>query len=236
MYHKEFSAWNRFIDIISPRYCLICEERLGLSESLICFSCNLRLPRTNYHLDPFNNNLAKLFWGQINMQKATAFYFYYPGTPECHIIFNLKYFNRPDVGISFGRMYAIECNLSNFFSGIDVIIPVPITSTRLKQRGYNQSEMIAKGVSSVTNIPLITNAIRRKVFRKSQTKRSEFERMISIRSDFELVNPTLLEGKHILIVDDIITTGATILAVCKVLSNIKNLKVSVFALGYTKSP
>lgn len=221
-------------NLIAPKTCVICDNRVNHNDTFICEVCNLTLPRTNHILNPYDNNMAKTFWARFPIERAAALFHYETGSKVSKPIQLLKYFNRPDLGEELGRFIAHEFQEQDFFEGISYIIPVPLTKERLKKRGYNQSEMIAKGISKVISIPVRTNVIARKKFATSQTKNDKLERMMNVEDAFLLQNTDQLEGKHILIVDDIVTTGSTIAACGRELGKIKDIKISVLSIGYTK--
>ena len=229
------SFWSRLLDLISPRLCVVCGERLSITEEIICSKCNLHLPRTGYHRDPYENNLAKLFWGQIPIERATALFFYEAHAETANILYDLKYKNHPDIGIVMGRMMAREIQDSGFFEGIDTIVPIPLAKKRQRQRGYNQSLMLAKGVSEITGLPISQKVIRRTVFEGSQTSKGRWERQENVEKVFELTDAQSFIGKHLLIIDDVVTTGATIVACAKELAKAGDIKFSILALGYAKS-
>ena len=137
------SFWRRLLDLIAPRLCVVCGHRLSVTEEVICSKCNFHLPRTGFHQDAYENEMARLFWAQIPIQRATAFFYYEPHAETANIIYELKYKNHPEIGTTIGRMLAKEIQPSGFFEGIDGIVPVPLAKKRLHQRGYNQSEEIA---------------------------------------------------------------------------------------------
>ena len=178
--------------------------------------------------------MAKTFWARFPIERAAALFYYETGSKVSRPIQLLKYFNRPDLGEELGRFVAHEFQEKEFFEGISYIIPIPLTKERLKKRGYNQSEMIAKGISKVISIPVRTNVIARKKFASSQTKNDRLERMMNVEDAFILQNTDQLEGKHILIVDDIVTTGSTVAACGRELGKIRDIKISVLSIGYTK--
>lgn len=222
------------LDLISPRACHICGQRLAITEEEICGVCNWHLPRTHFSEQAEDNPLARLFWGKIPIEKATALFFYQPQNKPSALIYDLKYHNQGDLGVWLGRFLAKECQEDGFFNDIDVIIPVPISLGRRWKRGYNQSEKIAQGISEVTSIPVNTKALKRIRFDKSQTKLTAIERATNVESAFQLKDSKGLSGKHILLVDDIITTGATITACAKKIMEAGDIRFSVISIGYTK--
>ena len=178
--------------------------------------------------------MAKLFWGQIPVERAAALFHYESHAETANIIYQLKYKDHPEIGPLMGRMMAAELQKEEFFDGIDVIVPVPLTRERLRQRGYNQSEEIAKGVSEITGLPINKDVVKRTVFQGSQTRRSRWERQENVEYAFQLTHGEPIAGKHLLIVDDVVTTGATIIACAKELAKAGNVKISVLSLGLTR--
>lgn len=226
---------TRFLDFISPRQCVVCGERLAPTEHSLCSTCLLHLPRTTYQFTPHDNPMAQLFWHLSPVEKAAALIFYEPHSEVAQLIYDLKYHDRPDIGEDMGRLMAGEMQLARFFDGIDLLLPVPLSRKRLRQRGYNQSEQLAIGISDVTHLPVITKALRRKHFRQSQTQLSRRERQENVEDLFELRDDSMLQGKHVLLVDDICTTGATLLACCDALKAVPGIHLSVLTFGFTKS-
>ncbi|TXJ60950.1 ComF family protein [Prevotella brunnea] len=229
------SFFARLIDLIAPRACPACGNRLSITERMLCANCNLALPRRNYYLSPYDNELARLFWGRIPIEKCVAFCLYQPQALFSHLIYKLKYYDHPEIGTELGRMIAEEYLPTGFFEGIDLLLPVPLARKRIRLRGYNQSVEIARGIKSATHLPIVENAVRRKSFKGSQTKRNRWERNMNVENDFELLRAKTLENKHVLLIDDVITTGATITALGKEVMKAQNVKISILALGFTKS-
>lgn len=197
-------------DFLFPRYCPICGERLELDERPLCIRCNMDLPRLNLFSAPTDNALAQLFWGKANVERVAAFMTYQPKSDASAVITDTKYHNLATIGTEMGRMIAQEAAPTGFFDGIDALLPVPVSASRRIDRGYNQSEMIAQGVSQVTGIPIINFAVLRTHFNRSQTKLSNEEREENVKDAFHVIYPDALNGKHILVIDDVVTTGATL--------------------------
>ena len=179
--------------------------------------------------------MAQLFWHLIPIERAAALIYYEPHSEIAQLIYDLKYRNRPDIGEDMGRLMANEMQLAHFFDGIDMLVPVPLSRKRLRQRGYNQSEELARGISDITHLPVVTNAVHRKHFIKSQTQLTRFERQENVSDMFELRDSSLMEGKHVLLIDDICTTGATLIACAETLKNIPGIRFSILTLGFTKA-
>jgi ComF family protein len=232
---KPISFWHRLFDLISPRLCVVCGHRLSVSEETICTKCIFHIPRTGFHRDAYENQMAKLFWGQIPIERATAFFYYEAHADTANIIYELKYKHHPEIGEVVGRMLAKEIQPSGFFDGIDGIVPVPLAKKRERQRGYNQSYELAKGISEITGLPIFNKVVRRIVFEGSQTSLGRWERNENVEQVFELRDALTIQSKHLLIVDDIVTTGATVIACAKELCKAEGVRISVLSLGLAKS-
>ena len=232
---KPISFWSSLLDLISPRTCVVCGQRLSVSEETICSKCNLHLPRTGFQQDPYENIMAKIFWGQVPIERATALFYYEPHAETANILYEMKYKNHPEIGEVMGRLMARELQMSNFFEGIDGIIPVPLAKKRQRQRGYNQSHELAKGISEITGLPIYNKVVRRTVFEGSQTSLGRWERNENVEQVFELKDAPTVQGKHLLIVDDVVTTGATVIACAKELCKAGGVRISVLSLGLAKN-
>ena len=222
------------MDLISPRLCVVCGNRLAVTEETLCSKCYLHLPRTDFANDLYENMMAKLFWGQIKLEKATALFYYEPHAETAQILYELKYKNHPEIGVVMGRMMAKELMKSGLFEDIDALVPVPLAKKREHERGYNQSLELAKGVSEVTGLPIANLVIRRTKFVGSQTKRGRWERNENVEHVFELVDDNISD-QHLLLIDDVVTTGATVIACAKEMQKASNVRISVLALGFAKS-
>jgi ComF family protein len=219
-----------FFRLIFPVTCAACGEALVKNERVICISCNYALPRTNFHLDQ-NNVIARIFWGRIRIENATAFYFFNKGSSFRHLVHELKYNGREDVGLELGRIFGSEIIESERFRLIDIVIPVPLHRKKQKKRGFNQSECIARGVSEALNKPLDVISVVRSVHSSTQTRKSRYDRWLNVEGIFTVTNQQVLVGKHILLVDDVITTGATLEACASEILKIEGTKVSIAALA-----
>lgn len=234
MMQQRISFWHRVLNLIAPQACVVCGSRLAIDEEVVCVSCNLHLPRTGYAANALDNEMARRFWGRIPVERAAALFYYEAGSEVSNIIYDLKYHNHPEIGSIMGRMAAEEFANEGFFEGIDLMIPIPLEKKRQRRRGYNQSMEIARGVSEVTGIPIMADAVARTAFDESQTHKSLAQRMESVENAFRAREGIDLDGKHILIIDDIVTSGATVCACVKALTNCGDIKVSVMSLGMAK--
>ena len=216
-------------ELLFPRYCKVCRRRLMHSEQHLCIHCLLELPRTHYERDP-NNLLMQHFMEWSEVIRATAYFYYYKEGEYSNLIHHLKYKDHPEVGTYLGRIAAMELKESGFFDGIDLIIPVPLSKKRYRQRGYNQCDYIAKGISKATSIDISNKSIERMVNTDTQTAKGRMDRWKNTEGIFRIKDATTLTGKHILLVDDVATTGATLHACTSALLTVPGVRVSVFAL------
>jgi ComF family protein len=151
------------------------------------------------------------------------------------VVYELKYNDRPDIGIVLGRMMANELQDSGFFEGIDMLVPVPLAPRRERQRGYNQSRQLALGISEISGLPVSDCAVRRTVFKGSQTELSRWDRQENVEDVFRLRDADVLNRRHVLLVDDIVTTGATVTACARELLKVDGVRLSILSFGYTKA-
>lgn len=218
---------------------------MSVNETALCPVCHLHLPFTRYWLSHEDNPMARLLWGRVPlgggvpgqrpncMERAAALFFYEPHAPASKIIYDLKYHGHRYLGDAMGRIAAETMAGSGFFDGVDVIVPVPLTRRRKWSRGYNQSLEIAMGVSGVTGIPVDDKLLKRTSFAGSQTQRHAWERADNVEDVFLLIDPARADGRHILLIDDVMTTGATVSSCARQLCRAHDVRISVLTLGFT---
>ena len=219
-----------FISLLFPKICAACGNSLWKQEETVCLSCEFHLPRTNFHL-AIENPVSQLFWGRVNLESAAAFLYFNKGNKVQRLIHQLKYKGRKDIGIYLGRQYGQHLKYSPFFQTVQLIVPVPLHPKKLSQRGYNQSEQFAIGLGETMKIPVDPYAICRKKETETQTKKSRFRRWQNVAEVFDVTNPRSMEMKHVLIVDDVITTGATLESCIHALSSIHGIRISVATIA-----
>lgn len=219
--------------IFFPEICLCCNDYLTTNESVICLTCRHDLPLTNFSFEE-NNLIEKSFYGRIPLQSATSlFYFFKKGNVQ-HLIHELKYKNQQQVGTFIGDWLGDQLIESGRFATIDCIIPVPLHPKKLKIRGYNQVTTFGESLAKKLAIPYYSTILIRVSSTKTQTKKLRFDRWKNVHELFHVQNNFTLENKHILLVDDVITTGATLEACYEALNKTKNLKISIACMAYTK--
>jgi len=226
----KINPFDDFINLLFPDLCILCGRALQKNEHQLCLSCLHDIPKTNYHLIE-GNPIEKRFWGKVPIFRATSYFFFQKGSSFQKLLHILKYKGNKEIGELLGKYAAIDLLDSPDFTSIDFIIPVPLHPKKYKLRGYNQSEWISKGISEILNKPLDTTTLLRVRENPTQTKKTVFERFENTEGIFELSNTTLLAGKHVLLVDDVLTTGSTLEACARALLETQGIKISIFTLA-----
>ncbi len=226
------NTWfHSFWSLLFPRCCVVCGSPLSRGEECLCTCCNINLPRTGFHLRK-DNPVECLFWGRIpGLKRASSFLFYRKGSDFRRILHLLKYGGYKELGEVMGRYMSAELSSGEFFDGVDMIIPVPLHRKKQKLRGYNQSEWIARGIASVTGVPLCAECMIREKNTETQTRKSTFERWENVEGIFKLCDTVHFEGKHVLLVDDVLTTGATTVACASAFARVSGIRISVLTLA-----
>jgi ComF family protein len=225
---------NLFRDLIAlfyPRICCGCGSPLFKGEQVICLSCNIKLPRTEFGFSS-DNPVEKLFWGRFPVKHASSFLYFRKSGLAQRLVHQLKYKGNRDIGNYLGQLYGQEIKEEILKTRPDMIVTVPLHQDRIKVRGYNQSDEIANGFSEATGIPFIRDVLIRKEMTATQTRKKRFERWENMESKFILNENISITGQHILLIDDVITTGATIEACGTVLADAKGVSVSIISLCF----
>lgn len=221
---------KNFISIFYPRSCVACGNALLQNESHFCLSCLMHLPETNYHIME-NSPLDYIFMGRVPVEKVASMLFYKKGNKVQHILHALKYKGDKEVGRFLGEMYGRQLLKSPYYQSVDCIVPIPLHPKKLRMRGYNQSEWVAMGLARGMNIPYYTDVLFRSEFTETQTKKSRFSRWENVKGVFATADTEKITGKHVLICDDVLTTGATMEAAITQLKKIEGVRVSVATLA-----
>lgn len=219
------------LEFVFPRYCKVCGRRLDPSEEELCISCYLGMPRLEYDMESINP-AERMMLTQRSLVRAASVLQYSKESDYRNILFHLKYWHHPTVGQWLARIGGEELFKKGFFEGVDCIVPLPLTRRKEIKRGYNQCMHIAKGVQKVTGLPILKDAVKRNVNNSKQAGLGKYQRWRNAEGLFEVADAAALQGKHILIIDDVITTGATLCSLIDVLEEkIPDIKVSVFTLA-----
>ncbi len=222
---------NDFLSLIYPRYCEACEALLYKHERVICTKCALGLPKSNFHLNN-KNPIVMALGGRVPLQQATSLFVFEKEGKVQNLLHALKYENQQIVGELMGQTFYNDLRSSGFFDGIDHVVPIPLHQKKQKSRGYNQSECFAKGISDKSGINLDAVSFTREVETSTQTKKGKAERWANVKDAFALKNTEVFKNKHILLVDDVITTGATIEGAWQALKDVEGIKISVASIAY----
>ena len=222
-----------FVSLLFPELCPACGESLMANEHIVCTDCLYNLPVTNFHLQP-DNIVARQFWGKINLESAYALYYFAKGGKTQNLMHHFKYRSMPQIGNLLGNIAGVQLAKTDVFNSVDVIIPVPLHKSRLRQRGYNQSTCFADGLAQKLNAFVDDNNLVRLKATETQTHKSRFMRFENMQEVFAVKNPELLQNKHILLVDDVVTTGSTLEACGLELLKIEGVKLSIATIAYAE--
>ncbi len=220
-----------FMALVYPRLCFACSNTLYEHEQYICSYCKANMPKTNYHKTQ-NNPLESIFYGRASIQFAYSFLMFSKLGSVQNILHNIKYKSHQDLAFYIGAWYAEYLKHLDQLKNIDYLIPVPLHKKKQIQRGFNQSEAFANGLASVLNIEVKTEELQRQQITATQTKKSRFDRWENVENAFCLNNAAFFLNKKIILIDDVITTGATIEACYKAFELCQNLQFSVLSMAY----
>lgn len=220
-----------FVGLVYPKLCVVCNGHLLKTEQGFCFTCEQELPRTYDELNPAANPASRVFWGRFPLEAAAACFVFTGQGRVQELVHNLKYNGRKDAGIAAGFYFGNILKTISPFLTADLIIPVPLHEDKLYKRGYNQATCIAQGLSEAMNVRYSENTLLRLKATSSQTRKSREQRWENVGDVFAVSVKNKLKGKHILIVDDVVTTGATIEACVLPLLDIPGVKISVVSLA-----
>jgi len=218
-----------FTSILYPRICPGCAQSLMQNERIVCVHCKNELPLSRI-LDTPDNIVEKIFWGRAQLEHASAMYNFVKEGRIQHLIHSVKYRDNAELGIELGRWMGLYYAQS-LFAEADFLVPVPLHPKKENQRGYNQSLLLAQGISENWQKPILPNLLKRVSYTQTQTKKGRYQRWENVGNLFELNTNYNVEGKHILIIDDVITTGATLEACAQALLVQQNIKVSILTLA-----
>lgn len=219
------------VHIFFPHVCTGCGSDLVEDDNLLCLQCVNDLPHTNFAMHA-NNPVEKIFWGRLALTAAMSEFYFAKGTLIQALIHEFKYKNNKDVGLYLGVMMGSSLLNNNRFTNVDALIPLPLFADKEFKRGYNQATILCNGMSEVMGIPVIKNNVIRKRFTETQTKKHRTERWQNVEGSFEINNAQEIKDKHILLVDDVVTTGATLEACGIEILKIEGTKLSIATLAF----
>ncbi|MEN0049421.1 MAG: ComF family protein [Bacteroidota bacterium] len=219
-----------FIGLFYPRLCLACRETPTIKGELTCIRCQYELEIDDAYLEK-ENEITRRFWGRIPLEAGATMYYFNKGGKVRTLIHQLKYHNQYQIGVEFGKVFGKKLIQTTHFQAIDCIVPVPLHPKKERKRGYNQSEAIAKGLSETMLKPYFADGVKRTLHLKSLTKKNRDERFKSIENAYEVKKAKRLKGKHILLVDDVLTTGATMEACARKILELPDTKLSVVVIA-----
>lgn len=218
------------VGLIYPDVCVTCGSHLPSGIRFICTKCRYDMPRTGFHREQ-DNPVAQIFWGRVPVRQAASLFYYTKGSRYQRLIHVIKYHGRKELGYEMGKLYGRELMDSPFFEA-GVIVPVPLHPRKIRKRGFNQSEWIGMGLAESLQKPMISNDLYRAVNTRTQTRKTRLERWKNVEHVFRLRSVDAFRNRHILLVDDVVTTGATLESCANVLMKCSNTSVSIVTLGY----
>lgn len=222
--------FGRILDLLYPRLCFACEAQTIPKGTSLCVSCEYKITPTQYHLMP-DNPVMERFWGRVKIERAATAFSFTKGGLLQNLIHQLKYENKPQIGQELGKMYGAMLLEDDFWRSIDCIIPVPLHPKKKHFRGYNQAAMWAMGLSEALGVNWSEQYLIRTDYTETQTKKSRMERFQNVQDAFAVPKPSEIMGKHLLIVDDVLTTGATLEACALKLLEVENVRVSLVCIA-----
>ncbi|WP_210462571.1 ComF family protein [Rufibacter roseolus] len=227
------TLYHDFLALLFPEDCRACGGDLAMGEEIICSHCRIKLPYTNFHLSPTDNPLHQVFWGRVPIQLAAAYLVFQEKGRVQRLLHQLKYKGQEEVGELLGRWFGAQLKTQEEFRAVEVVVPVPMHQSKERQRGYNQVLGFAKAIADHLELPLATDALRKNRLSATQTTKNRQARWEAMQQLYAIHRPEAIQGKHVLLVDDVITTGATIEACAQVLLKQGATAVSVASIAYT---
>ena len=228
------SIKDSLLHLVFPEVCAGCGSDLISNDNKLCLLCHDTLPQTSFHLHG-NNPIEKLFWGRLPVRYATAQYYFTKESLVQRLMHRFKYKGDKDLGLFLGRLIGYQLEETNRFKEIDVLVPLPLFPSKERKRGYNQATLLCEGISEVLQKTVLKNAVIRTVYTESQTKKSRVERWQNMEGRFQLADEAAIKGKHVLLIDDVITTGATLEACGQELLKGENVTLSIATLCFSST-
>ena len=220
------------LHLVFPHVCAGCGSDSPEPQHELCLKCLSSLPQTNFHLFP-SNPVEKIFWGRLPLASATALCYFSKESLMQHLMHQLKYRGNKELGFYLGRLMGQALASSNRFSFIDALIPLPLFPAKERKRGYNQASLLCEGMAEALQKPVLKNVVVRTSYTDTQTKKGRVERWQNMEGRFELIDPHAIEGKQLLLVDDVVTTGATLEACGREIIQARNVQLSIATLCFS---
>ena len=217
--------WTGFTHLLYPELCVACGGDLPAATRCFCLRCRAQLYPADMHLVQ-DNEFIKRLWGRLKIESGAAAYYFTRQSPIRMAVHHLKYKNKPEIGVMIGREFGQKLRESAFFNSIDALIPVPLHTRKERLRGYNQSAVFAQGLAEALDVPMLSGVLVRRTFSETQTNKKRMERFQNVGEIFAVEKPHAIEGKHLLLVDDVLTTGATLEVCGQALLAVKGTKLS----------
>lgn len=225
-------SFDALLHLFLPHHCAGCGSDIMSRQQVLCLQCIDRLPVTQFHRHA-NNPVEKIFWGRIPVTNAASFLYFSKDSLLQKLVHQLKYNGHKELGLFIGRKMGEALVQTNRFAGIEALVPLPLYAARERKRGYNQAALLCQGMAEIIRVPVLQNSIRRRMSSDTQTTKNRIERWQNMQGKFELRQPQTIRGKHILLVDDVITTGATLEACGQELLAAGNTLLSIMTMAYT---
>jgi ComF family protein len=226
------NTFESLTNLFFPRLCTGCGNDLFGDEEVLCIRCIDELPVTNFHLHA-NNPVEKIFWGRLPLVSASSHLYFTKDSLFQHLLHAFKYKSNRELGFYFGRCMGKSFLQSNRFNNVDFLVPLPLHPKKEKQRGYNQAAVLCDGIADVMQVPVLKNTILRPTATETQTHKNRINRWQNMEGKFSLSNPDIIHDKHVLLIDDVVTTGATLESCGLQLLQAHGLRLSIATLAYT---
>ena len=224
------SLFKDILGLVYPDLCVTCGSHLPPGIRFVCNRCRHDMPRTGFHVE-HDNPVEQIFWGRVPVEHAASLFYYMKGSRYQKLIYVMKYHGKKELGYEMGKIYGREL-VNSPFSEAGMVVPVPLHPRKVRKRGFNQSEWIGKGLAESLQVPMVTNQLYRAVNTKTQTRKSRLERWQNVENVFRLRSVDPFRNRHVLLVDDVVTTGATLESCANVLTGCAGTSVSIITLGY----
>jgi ComF family protein len=225
-------AFQSIAHLFFPHYCMGCKIGLSSRAQLLCYSCAQLLPATKF-FQLADNPVERSFYGRLHIANAAAAFYFSKDSLLHDLLVEMKYLHNKNAGYYLGKLMAYQILMAKRFETVDALIPLPLHPKKFAIRGYNQAELICQGISEVWNKPIITNAVARTSFSETQTHRNRISRWQNMNGIFSLAHPEIIAKKHVLLIDDVTTTGATLEACGKAILMGNSVTLSIATLAFT---